>query len=425
MRTFACRRYISSLSIAGALLTGCGGSRPPTGAPGAMPQSRALAARGDSSNYKVLYRFLGPPDGDHPYASLIDVHGALYGTTNRGGTAKRGVIFSVTKRGTENVLYSVKRRPDGADPEAALIDVKGTLYGTTVAGGKYYYSYYSDSGTVFSITTSGSEKVLHSFGYGTDGVHPAASLIDAKGVLYGTTLAGGKYDHGTVFKITTSGSEKVVYSFAGGIDGIGPAAGLIDVGGTFYGTTSNGGAYTECTGGNGCGTVFSITRSGSETVLHSFGYGTDGSHPRAGLIDVDGTLYGTTSSGGTHGNGTVFSITTTGSENVVYSFAGGNDGAQPVAGLINMGGTLYGTTLGGGGSGCDFYDGCGTVYSVSTSGAEALVHVFTGGSDGANPRAALLDVAGVLYGTTANGGLPHKGKCPTSVGCGTVFALSL
>jgi uncharacterized repeat protein (TIGR03803 family) len=414
--TFRFVRLALIVSVA-AFLAGCGGSQPPINAPGAMLQTHALGARNKSTNYKVLYRFRGKPDGSQPHASLIDVHGTLYGTTGKGGTANRGVIFSVTKSGAEKVLYSVKRAPDGAVPAAAVIDVKGTLYGTTLAGGSYYYSYYSNSGTVFSVTTSGVEKVLHSFGHRTDGVHPVASLFDGSHRLYGTTTIGGKNNDGTVFSITTSGVEKVRYSFAGGgADGSEPSAGLIDVGGTLYGTTSYGGAYGGCYH-DGCGTVFSITTSGAEKVLHSFGYGTDGSEPTAGLIDVDGTLYGTTSSGGTHGNGTVFSITTSGSEKVVYSFAGGTDGSDPTAGLIDVGSTLYGTTAYGGSA------GFGTVFSISTSGAETVVHDFTGGSDGAHPGASLLDVAGVLYGTTARGGR-HKGNCHTSLGCGTVFALS-
>jgi uncharacterized repeat protein (TIGR03803 family) len=418
MRRWNLSRGALSVCVAAALVAGCGGSQPPIGAPGAIQQTHALGARGKSTNYKVLYRFFGAPDGALPYAELIDVHGTLYGTTGKGGTANRGVIFSIMKSGTEKVLYSVQKAPDGAVPAAAVIDVKGTLYGTTLAGGSYRYSYYSDSGTVFSVTTSGVEKVLHSFGHRTDGVHPIASLFDGSHRLYGTTALGGKYNCGTVFSITTSGSEKVRYSFARGTDGCRPAAGLIDVGGTLYGTTSYGGAYSGCAGGVSCGTVFSITKSGAEKVLHSFGYGTDGSLPRAGLIDVDGTLYGTTSAGGTQGNGTVFSISTSGSENVVYSFAGGTDGSIPDAGLIDVGGTLYGTTFSGGSA------GFGTVFSISTSGAETVVHDFAGGSDGANSIAALLDVAGVLYGTTVRGGRHNKAGCHTSLGCGTVFALS-
>ena len=45
-------------------------------------------------------------------------------------------------------------------------------------------------------------------------------------------------------------------------------------------------------------------------MLHSFGNGTDGVSPYAGLIiDAAGNLYGTTIAGGIHTDGTVFEIT--------------------------------------------------------------------------------------------------------------------
>jgi len=96
--------------------------------------------------------------------------------------------------------------------------------------------------------------------------------------LYGTTYEGGADGDGTVFSITTSGVETVLHSFDE-TDGRNPTAGLIDVSGTLYGTTRNGGA------GNG-GAVFAVTTSGTETVLHSFGLtSADGNDPYAGLVD--------------------------------------------------------------------------------------------------------------------------------------------
>jgi uncharacterized repeat protein (TIGR03803 family) len=223
-----------------------------------------------------------------------------------------GTVFSVTLGGTEKVLYSFSKSPDGNAPEAGLIDVGGTLYGTTTFGGTVDTCGYStDSGscgTVFSITPRGGEKVLFSF-RGHDGTYPLASLIELRGRLFGTTFYGGSYttcgydelECGTVFSITTGGTEKVLYSFGKVTDGADPAASLIKVKGTLYGTTENGGTQDE-------GTVFSVTPSGKEKVLHSFGNGTDGKGPAAALIDVKGTLYGTTAGGGTNGNGAVFAL---------------------------------------------------------------------------------------------------------------------
>jgi uncharacterized repeat protein (TIGR03803 family) len=205
-----------------------------------------------------------------------------------------------------------------------LIDVNGTLYGTTEIGGVYSTNYCGlGCGTVFAITPSGTEKVLHSFGNGKDGTYPLSGLVEVNGSLYGTTRGGGSgpcsryvLGCGTVFSITAGGKEKVLYSFVGGVDGDGPEAALLNVNGTLYGTTAFGGVNGSGCSTLGCGTVFSITLSGHETVLYNFKGTPDGSEPISGLSYVKGKLYGTTSNGGRSGSGcrgrgcgTVFSIT--------------------------------------------------------------------------------------------------------------------
>jgi uncharacterized repeat protein (TIGR03803 family) len=211
--------------------------------------------------------------------------------------------------GVEKVLHSFGLAADGADPVGSLIKVKGTLYGTTSGGGLHKCGTFR-CGTVFSIATGGTEKVLYSFSGPPDGEDPAAGLIDVGGTLYGTTAGGGALGGGTIFSISLpSGTERVLYSFRGP-DGVFPEAGLIEVGGMLYGTTAKGGAYPCGVSGVQCGTVFSVTTSGAEKVLHSFGNGTDGAGPAASLIDVNGTLYGTTElGGGAYNDGTVFAIT--------------------------------------------------------------------------------------------------------------------
>ena len=401
-----------SLSIAAPLLVACGGSQSPIGGPGAMPQShtvvgpRVVAHRGRpaSSSYQVLYNFTGP-DGAKPRASLIDVKGVLYGTTSQGGRHRDrpfgpGTVFGVTTTGTERVLRTFNGYTDGKTPLANLIGVGGILYGTTFVGGK------DGGGTIFSLTTTGKLHVLHSFAdVISDGANPTAGLINASGTLYGTTLYGGTYGSGTVFSITTGGTEQVLHSFGNGSDGTKPTAALVNVHGTLYGTTVSGGSYA-------LGTVFSITPGGTETVLHSFGNGNDGKQSQAGLVDLNGKLYGTTYGGGKAGCGggcgTVFSITPGGREKVLYSFTSGADGANPSAGLIDVGGTLYGTTSGGG------TPGNGTVFSITTTGTEKVLYSFTY-TDGISPSASLIDVNGTLYGTTEYGGTD---------GHGTVFALT-
>jgi uncharacterized repeat protein (TIGR03803 family) len=125
------------------------------------------------------------------------------------------------------------------------------------------------------------------------------------GYFYGTTYQGGSGGYGTVYKLSPSGTETVLYTFAGGtIDGATPEAGVIQGSdGNFYGNTLQGGA-------SGLGTVFKLTPSGTETILHSFSGSSDGANPGANLLQgSDGNLYGSTAAGGTSGDGTFFKVT--------------------------------------------------------------------------------------------------------------------
>jgi uncharacterized repeat protein (TIGR03803 family) len=141
-------------------------------------------------------------------------------------------------------------------------------------------------------------------------------------------------------------------------------------------------------------------------VLHTFTAGAEGASPHAGLIpDAAGNLFGTTVSGGTYGYGSVFKLDTAGNATVLHSFTGGADGSGPHAGLVlDAAGNLYGTTANGG-----TYS-YGVVFQLDTTGTETVLYTFTGGADGANPYAGLLrDASGNLYGTTYYGGADNKG----------------
>jgi uncharacterized repeat protein (TIGR03803 family) len=365
-------------------------------------------------SYRVLHSFGADHDGYYPVSGLIDGGDTFYGTTSGGGLYDKGTVYSVTTSGAEKVVHSFGKAIKGIGPYARLIDVGGTLYGTTAYGGAF------GDGTVFSMTRDGSEKVLHRFGKGADGKYPSSVLIEVGGTLYGTTGSGGSNycfateGCGTVFSITTGGKEKVLHSFGKGTDGRGPQTGLIDVRGTLYGTTYHGGTYYY-------GTIFSITTGGRERVLHGFGNGSDGAIPEGELIDVKGTLYGTTESGGTHHNsGTVFSITRAGSERVLHSFGKGIDGNFPYGGLIDVGGVLYGTTVSGGTNYCPGTEGCGTVFSITTGGTEKVLRNFGKGTDGNGPLGTLIYDGGSLFGVTQAGGAYANKRV---IG-GTVFSLT-
>jgi uncharacterized repeat protein (TIGR03803 family) len=390
------------------MVAGCGGGSTPL-----SPSHTGVAAERTHVRpaYSVLYSFKSRYDGRDPHAGpLLKVKGTLYGTTVYGGGVCHercfgGTVFAITTSGDESVLHSFEvGSEDGKNPRAGLIDVSGALYGTTLHGGRA--SCYC--GTVFKVMLSGTETVLHSFAGGSgDGKGPDAGLLNVNGTLYGTTYNGGTDGDGTVFAITTSGTETVLHNFEGKPDGEHPYAGLINVNGTLYGTTVHGGT-------DGNGTVFTITTSGAERVLYSFKGGSgDGEHPtEAVLLDVNGTLYGTTTRGGTNSRGTLFSITPSGKETVLHSFGGSMDGALPYGGLLDVNGTLFGTTSNGGSGSCLRYGnvhGCGTVFETTTSGKETVLHSFGRPQDGQFPYAGLTDVNGTLYGTTTYGGAHNAG----------------
>lgn len=252
----------------------------------------------------------------------------------------------------EKILHSFGKGSDGQNPyDRLFMDASGNMYGTTYFGGR------NGKGTVFKITHDGIETVLYSFGMVPDGQYPTAALfMGSKGNLYGTTNKGGKYGNGTIFKIAPDGVETILQSFYSVNDEkISDSSLVMGSRGNQYGTTYNGGTYKM-------GTVFKIAASGTKTILHSFGALADGKVPDAGLIiDSGGNLYGTTNSGGAHDLGTVFKIAPNGVETVLHSFGVAPDGRYPEDRLVmDASGNLYGTTANGGAN-----NGAGIVFKIT------------------------------------------------------------
>ncbi len=350
---------------------------------------------------------------------------------------------------TEKVLYNFGAiTNDGGVPLASLVrDGSGNLYGTTRFGGPNQITYGVNTvtaGTVFELSpgTGGTwtEKILYNFGASSsDGALPIADLVlDSKGNLYGTTIAGGAYGLGTVFELSpgTGGTwtEKILYSFGVSLaDGKIPEAGVIfDSKGNLYGTTSVGGT-TDTTYGGGYGTVFELSPgtggTWTETILYNFSYlsQTDGYFPEANLVfDGNGNLFGTTASGGAgqdlEGGGTVFELVAQGgggwTEKVLYNFGGGSPQGYLITGgiVLDSAGNIYGVAhSGGNGFGLD-----GTLFELSPGSGGTwtfnVLHSFGAyETDGINPNASLVfDASGDLYGTTYAGG---------ASGYGTVFEM--
>jgi uncharacterized repeat protein (TIGR03803 family) len=360
---------------------------------------------------------VSPPDGYKPEAGLVAYNGLLYGTTATGGAAciqhdrtQCGIVFSVSPAGIETVLHRFASYSDGYEPSGPLVALYGALFGATLRGGA------DGDGTIYKITPSGKFSVVHNFtGKDGDGIRPSGGLLQLNGTLYGTTLAGGDDNNGTVFQLSPTGQEHILHAFTPGVDGREPNGGLVAFNGSLWGTTQHGGTAPAR-----AGTVFAVNPSGSYKQIYSFKGRPDGAVPLAGLAAANGILYGTTSAGGGPNSfGVVFSVTTSGQEQILHSFAGGpTDGYAPQASLLYVNGELYGTTLNGGPSNQGM--GWGTVFEVSPSGQEQIVHIFQGPSaDGAGPVAGLTDLGGSLYGTSTLGG----NSCGDA-GCGTVFQVS-
>jgi uncharacterized repeat protein (TIGR03803 family) len=413
-------------------------------------------------------------DGAVPLASLImDSRGNLYGTTAVGGNVTNpangqgnGTVFELTSTGVESVLWNFGNNPDGSRPQAGLtMDSNGNLYGTTLNGG-VFASASDPGGTVFELTppaTSGgswTESILWSFGNGTDGNSPFASLImDSSRNLFGTTSSGGANNVGTVFELTPNGggwNESVLWSFDGA-DGANPKDRLVTNKGNLYGTTLSGGSSKS-------GTVFELTPPAmadgnwSESVLWSFDPGSlgtqDGFSPEAGLVmDAGGNLYGTTASGGSYFQnpsdqiqrevpGTVFELTPSSSggpwtESILWAF--GKDvkgGYNPQAGVImDSSGNIYGTTAKGGVYAESQPGTSGTAFKLTPPSTkrgkwtESVLWSFGNGNDGNFPgnfsdgASLIMDTLGNLYGTTQ-----HGGSDPDLLfgykGFGTVFKIS-
>jgi uncharacterized repeat protein (TIGR03803 family) len=292
---------------------------------------------------------------------------------------------------------------------------------------------------VFKIDPREHESLLHTFtGPSADGANPTEGVTrDSVGRRYGLTplSQAALYELQPSVTVCTAvlcpWTESILYNNSdyGQIGDLPTGIPVLDAQGNVYATSNTGGSGTNCNGG--CGFVFKVDPQGHETVIYNFQGGSDGAWPTGPmLLAPDGSLYGTTVTGGGAGGcpnggcGTVYKIDAYGNESVLYSFTGGNDGESPDTGVIaDEKGNLYGTTPVGGpymGNGCSG-ESCGDVFELTPAGSGwsfSIFYPFQGGADGANPFGLLRDSQGNFYGTTQSGG-----ACLYGPYCGTVYKL--
>src|SRR5229473_3421993 len=350
---------------------------------------------GKAQTFTTLMNFTGSNGSSPLFAPVIQgTDGNLYGTASLGGAHSQGTVFKITPTGTLTTMYSfcaLSNCADGSAPYAGLtLGTDGNFYGTTEAGGAH------GQGTIFKITRLGTLTTLHSFNI-SDGSNPYAALVQGTdGNFYGTTQSGGAHLLGTVFKMTPAGTLTTLHSF-NSTDGYSPEAALIQSpDGSFYSTTYNGGL-------EGYGTAFKITSGGTLTTLHVFDDNTEGRAVTSGLVQAsDGNFYGTTTLGGPNSYGAVYTMTSTGTVTVLHGFDA-TDGASPNALVLATDGNFYNTTISGGAN----IDG--TIFQITPQGTLTTLHTFTG-TDGADSFAGLVQhTNGKFYGTTRVGGSKNDG----------------
>ncbi len=335
------------------------------------------------------------------------------------------VLMPSAQAQTFTVLHNFTGGADGAYPYAGLtMDRVGNLYGTTTGRG---------NGSVYKLKRSNGGWTLvplYNFAVGNGGTNPYAGVtFGPDGSLYGTTQYGGSgHGDGTVFKLTppprvspnllAPWTETVLYSFQAGSDGNQPYGGVtFDQAGNIYGTTGYGGQGCF---GEGCGTVYRLTPSGSgwtESVIYAFS-GSDGLMPFSGVtLDNVGNVYGTTLMGGVSGYGTLYELTysagTGWAESFLYSFNSAfGDLGFPYAGLtFDTSGDLYGAAA----------DECGGVFGLTPSNGTWTYSVLDNcpvdhprvppPGSACGPRGNLvMDGEGNLYGTTYCDGAYSQGS---------------
>ena len=377
-----------------------------------------------------LYRTSGVPAGSYVW-QIVAINACGRSAPSTVAVVVTGPNVPVRVSG----VYSWRGAPSDGGNWSTLILARSNDagYGTTTSGAvtnPRCVANRDGCGIFYKISGTGARTILHQFGTqpvsastGNPAIYPfGAPLEAADGTFWGTTTGQepGRFGAGAavLYRLARDGSSMTFISELGGPSYSAP---MQASDGTIYGTTVDNGPGTcswlqsVCTPTTGSGTIFKVNSNGTGfTYIHTF-TGANGSKPYGGLMQAtDGTLWGTTSAGGTSNLGTIYKIVN-GTFSTVYSFRGGSDGANPAQSAMIQAsdGNLFGTTQFGGSS-----INQGTVFRLSpTTGTVTILHAFTGkqqftgddepttAQDGLQPVGTPIEGPdGRMYGVAGGGG---------------------
>ena len=344
----------------------------------------AAASLLSAQSVSTLLTFKGNNGADPLYVTFVQGRdGRLYGTTYSGGANDLGAVVKINLSDNNSIVLHSFSGTDGSNPGGGLtLATNGSYYGTTVMGGAHGF------GVLYSITSSGTLSVLHSFAGGSDGEYPYGPPIQAvDGNFYGATSGTpDSSDEATIYKLTSTGAYSVIYTFNSSTTGVGVYGLVQGSDGLLYAVANVGGA-------NNCGTVVKLTIAGVLKESHGFSCSIGPHYPVAPpVLASNGTLYGTTPSGGAHGQGTIYDISGLFGVNVLYSFTDiPGDGDNPNAGLVQANdGNLYGVTY--------YYS---QVFSWNLAGTYTAYPGYVYGDTVAN---LMQDTNGLFYGVSGGNG---------------------
>jgi uncharacterized repeat protein (TIGR03803 family) len=269
----------------------------------------------------------------NPGAVTPSSNGYFYGVASTGENASS--VYRITSSGQRTIINDSLT---AASPLAEGFD--GNLWGTQGSASSGY--------SIFKMSLSGSLTTVAS---GLNGPTEGPLVQASDGNFYGATDVLASTDSGQIYRVTPGGQLTVLYTFP---PGEGSYGGLIEAtNGLLYGTSVY--PYQVCPAP--AGSVFSISLSGSfKTILAIPACYPPGGGPFAGLLEAsNGLLYGSTALAGTYNAGNIFAISLEGGSFQNVAAFDVSDGAAPgtQGPALTQGsdGSLYGTTTSGGSGG--------------------------------------------------------------------------